>query len=105
MLHEARDHSSHDRAQRISAVATHRKSELRMRKNRILMALGAFFLSTVPLFAQDTPVGPEGTQVATDQTQAAAVNTDALRNAAQNPVAALISVPIQENFNFNNRSE
>ncbi len=72
-----------------------------MRKNRILMALGAFFLSTVPLFAQDTPVGPEGTQVATDQTPAAAVNTDALRNAAQNPVAALISVPIQENFNFN----
>src|SRR5277367_7184874 len=73
-----------------------------MRKNRILMALGAFFLSTVPLFAQDTPVGPEGTQVATDQTPAAAVNTDALRNAAQNPIASLISVPIQDNFNFNN---
>lgn len=64
--------------------------------------LELFLLSSVPLFAQDTPVGPEGTQVATDQTQAAAVNTDALRNAAQNPVAALISVPIQDNFNFNN---
>jgi len=46
-------------------------------------------------------VAPEGTQVGTDQTQAAAVNTDALRNAAQNPVASLISVPIQDNFNFN----
>jgi hypothetical protein len=28
--------------------------------------------------------------------------TDALRNAAQNPVASLISVPLQDNFNFNN---
>jgi hypothetical protein len=61
-----------------------------------------FLLSSAPLLAQDTAVGPEGTQVATEQTQAAAVNTDALRNAAQNPVASLISVPIQENFNFNN---
>ena len=73
-----------------------------MRKIRSLMALGAFFLSSVPLCAQDTPIGPEGTQVATAQTPAAAVNTDALRNAAQNPVASLISVPIQDNFNFNN---
>jgi hypothetical protein len=66
------------------------------------LALLVFFFSAVPLFAQDTPVGPEGTQLATDQTPAAAVNTDALRNAAQNPIASLISVPIQENFNFNN---
>ena len=54
----------------------------------------------LPLMAQDTPVGPEGTSVATEATPAAAVNTDALRNAAQNPVANLISVPIQENWNF-----
>jgi len=65
-------------------------------------AVPVFLLSAVPLFAQDTPVGPEGTQLATQETPAAAVNTDALRNAAQNPVASLISVPIQENFNFNN---
>jgi hypothetical protein len=64
-------------------------------------ALAVFLLSAVPLLAQDTPVGPEGTQVATQATPAAAVNTDALRNAAQNPVASLISVPIQENWNFN----
>jgi hypothetical protein len=73
--------------------------------NRSALALGfleLLLVSSLPLFAQDTPVGPEGTQVATDQTPAAAVNTDALRNAAQNPVASLISVPIQENFNFNN---
>ncbi len=68
----------------------------------LLLLLCLVLVSSVPLFAQDTPVGPEGTQVATDQTPAAAVNTDALRNAAQNPVANLISVPIQENFNFNN---
>jgi hypothetical protein len=30
----------------------------------------------------------------------AAGNTDALRKAAQNPVASLISVPVQENWNF-----
>ena len=65
-------------------------------------AMVVFISLTGPLMAQDTPAGPEGTQVATDQTQAAAVNTDALRNAAQNSVAALISVPIQDNFNFNN---
>ena len=66
-----------------------------------LGALAVFLLSASPLFAQDTPVGPEGTQIATQATPAAAVNTDALRNAAQNPVASLISVPIQENWNFN----
>lgn len=71
---------------------------------RMAFALGAlavFLLSTVPLFAQDTPVGPEGTQVATNETPAAAVNAEELRKQAQNPVASLISVPIQENFNFN----
>lgn len=53
------------------------------------------------LAAQDTPVSPEGTQVATDATPAAATNSDALRNAAQNPIASLISVPIQNIDNFN----
>lgn len=73
-----------------------------MRRNRSLLAVTILLVSAMPLFAQDTPIGPEGTQVATTETPAAAVNTDALRNAAQNPVASLISVPIQENFNFNN---
>ncbi len=49
--------------------------------------------------SQDTPVAPEGTQVATEETPAAAANADALRKAAQNPVASLISVPIQNNAN------
>ena len=68
--------------------------------NRGGLAVAIFLLCTVLLSAQDTPIGPEGTQVATEATPAAAVNTDALRNAAQNPVASLISVPLQENFNF-----
>ena len=60
-----------------------------------------FLLSAVPLFAQDTPVGPEGTQVATEETPAAATNVEELRKQSQNPVASLISVPIQDNWNFN----
>jgi hypothetical protein len=50
--------------------------------------------------ADDVAVAPEGTQVATEQTPAAAANTNALQKATQNPVASLISVPIQNNSNF-----
>ena len=50
--------------------------------------------------AQDTPVGPAGTSVATEATPAAAAGSDALRKAAQNPIASLISVPIQPTWNF-----
>src|SRR5271155_5454299 len=73
-----------------------------VRARLALASLGLFLLLSGPLFAQDAPVGPEGTQGAIEETPAAATNSDALRNAAQNPVASLISVPIQENFNFNN---
>jgi hypothetical protein len=48
----------------------------------------------------EPPVAPEGTQVATEQTAASATNADALRKATQNPVASLISVPVQNNSNF-----
>jgi len=56
-------------------------------------------LSAPTLVAQDTPVTPEGTQVATEETPAAAANADELRKESQNPVASLISVPIQNNNN------
>src|SRR5579862_7961419 len=65
----------------------------------IVLALWA----AVPLFAQDTPVGLPGTEVATQDTPVAAANSEELRKQSQNPVASLISVPIQENFNFNNQ--
>jgi len=68
--------------------------------NLDLLTLVAYLLLPVPLVAQDTPIGTPGTQVATEQTPAAAVNTDALRKAAQNPIASLISVPVQNNNNF-----
>jgi hypothetical protein len=70
---------------------------------RIGVALRTVVVSlvlTAPLFGQEPPVGPEGTQVATQETPAAATNAEALRKQSQNPVASLISVPMQENFNF-----
>jgi hypothetical protein len=70
-----------------------------MRADNYLLAVAAFLFSTVPLFAQDTPIGPEGTQVATQETPVAAANADELRKEAQNPVASLISVPVQDNVN------
>ncbi len=67
--------------------------------NRAGLALAILLLGTVALMAQTTPVAPEGTQVATEQTPAAAANADELRKEAQTPVASLISVPVQDNFN------
>jgi|SRR6185437_8610573 len=59
-----------------------------------------FLLLPVILIAQDTPIGPPGLESGTTETPAAAANTDALRKAAQNPIANLISVPVQNNNNF-----
>jgi hypothetical protein len=65
------------------------------------LTIGSFLvLFTLPLGAQDRPIGSPGTQVATEATPAAAENADALRKAAQNPIASLISVPVQNNNNF-----
>ena len=50
--------------------------------------------------AQDTQVGPAGASVATEATPAAASGAEALRKAAQNPIASLISVPVQPTWNF-----
>ena len=71
-----------------------------MRRNRNLFAATVFVLLATPLAAQEPPVSSEGTQVATEETPAAATNSDELRKAAQNPVASLISVPLQNNSNF-----
>jgi len=71
-----------------------------MRSKLDLSTLAVLILLTVSLAAQDTAIGVPGTQVATEATPAAATNAEELRKAAQNPVASLISVPIQENVNF-----
>ena len=70
-----------------------------MTSSRILR-LAAFLLFALTVVAQDTPIDTEGTQVATEQTPAASANTNALQKAVQNPVASLISVPVQNNNNF-----
>ncbi len=54
-----------------------------------------------PAASPDTPaVDAQGTQVATQATPAAAASSDALRKASQNPIASLVSVPIQNIDNF-----
>ena len=71
-----------------------------MGSSTYLAVFAVVLLISLSLFAQDTPIGVQGTQVATEQTAAATSSTDALQKATQNPVASLISVPIQNNNNF-----
>jgi hypothetical protein len=67
----------------------------------VLGVLTVFLLSALALVAQEKPpVDETGTQVATQQTPAAASSAEELRKESQNPIANLISVPIQENANF-----
>jgi hypothetical protein len=68
---------------------------------RILLLLLSFaLLPVIPAFAQDTPVGPSKPLVA-EAPPATGADTASLAKATQNPVASLISVPIQNNSNFN----
>jgi hypothetical protein len=50
--------------------------------------------------SQDAPIDAKGIQEGTQDTPAAAASSDALRKAVQNPIASLISVPVQDNSNF-----
>jgi hypothetical protein len=63
------------------------------RRTRNFGSFLPLLLVVTPLFAQDKPPDAE-------DKPAAAENADALRKAAQNPVASLVSVPIQNNNNF-----
>jgi hypothetical protein len=71
-----------------------------MRIKPCLLILGLYLSLHAPLFGQDRPVAPAGTQVATQETPAAATNAEELRKQSQNPIANLISVPFQPNWNF-----
>ena len=66
----------------------------------VLLTQIIFLLITFPLVAQESLVSAPATEIATEHTPAAAANTDSLRKAAQNPIANLISVPVQNNNNF-----
>src|SRR5277367_5377311 len=56
-------------------------------------------ISTFSVAAQDTPVNPAG-KAPVPAAQSPADDTAALAKATQNPVASLISVPLQNNSNF-----
>src|SRR5271154_118585 len=56
-------------------------------------------MSTLSVAAQDTPVDT-GSKAPGTAAQPAATDTAALAKATQNPVASLISVPLQNNSNF-----
>jgi hypothetical protein len=67
-----------------------------------LLRLGvslAIAISTFSVAAQDTPVGSPP-KAPVPPAQSAADNTAALAKATQNPVASLISLPLQNNANF-----
>jgi len=67
-----------------------------MRNLAKLAFLFVFLLSvTITAFAQESD--PSKPPEPADKPAVAADNADALRKAAQNPVASLISVPVQEN--------
>ena len=70
-----------------------------MRKLTKLAFLSVLLCSaTITAFAQEA--NPNKPPDPADKPAAAGENPDALRKAAQNPVASLISVPLQENWNF-----
>lgn len=71
---------------------------IRITRTQILTAAAI----TCMLVAEVSPVRAQSSQPEPGGAPAAgADNADALRKAAQNPIASLISVPIQENWNFN----
>jgi hypothetical protein len=74
-------------------IGAYRRQTLatRMRVSLACVALGILFLDTAPSRCQQ--------QAATQQAPSAGGTTD-LQKATQNPVASLISVPIQNNSNF-----
>jgi hypothetical protein len=65
--------------------------------HRFLLVAG-LFLNAATLSAQDTPTSPPPQTQTTSATTAN--DTEALAKATQNPVASLISVPLQNNSNF-----
>ena len=71
-----------------------------------VLSISLIFLLNLSAFAQDKPAPAAADKTAAaDQKPEGAVSeqaqTEALQKATQNPVANLISVPIQNNSNFN----
>lgn len=66
----------------------------------VLASIAATAQQSKPPATVEPPVAPVGALVATEQTPETAKNADTLRKETQNPVASLISVPVQNNSNF-----
>jgi hypothetical protein len=64
------------------------------------VSAAVLFFSAVALFGQDAPASPGPPKPGIPGQPAAAQDTAALAKATQNPVASLISVPIQDSSNF-----
>ena len=71
-----------------------------MTKRTLLLSICLILLPGMPVLAQETPVGPAKPLVA-EAPPATGADSESLAKATQNPVASLISVPIQNNSNFN----
>ncbi len=70
-----------------------------MMKRILLLSLSLLLLLSVSAFAQDKP--DSTTQAKPDAAPTEAEQAEALQKATQNPVANLISVPLQNNTAFN----
>ena len=70
-------------------------------KFAILRIVVVCCLSFIGILAAAQSDSPQPQSSTVTPPAAAAPNADALRKAAQNPIASLISVPVQNNFNFN----
>jgi len=70
------------------------------RLNLASVVMAVLIPLNLPLMAQEAPVDPVGHTVATEETPSAATNAEELRKQSQNPIASLISVPFQDNWNF-----
>src|ERR1017187_6953242 len=69
-------------------------------KRSLLLSICLLLLPVMPALAQDPPVG-EANPLVAEAPPTTGADTESLAKATQNPVASLISVPIQNNSNFN----
>ena len=69
-------------------------------KRILLLLLGLLILLSVSAFAQDKPAAIPADQAANKPADSDEEQTAALAKAAQNPIASLTSVPLQNNTGF-----
>ena len=73
---------------------------LDMLKRILLLSLSLILLPNLSVFAQDKPAAATAGEGADKTATSDEAQTAALAKAAQNPIASLISVPLQNNTGF-----